>query len=359
MQKLLGRIIFLGFAGLAVIIAFTLNSCRDQFTTQVDTVYIHSGGCDSMWMFDSMYTTSNLVISQFTDGLKFPSAEWNVAGSNGVVLRSTDTAKTWTAKTSIPDGETVYGIWFFDQLNGVATGDDGMVWHTDNGGLGWNSTSIGAMYAPRRLYFIDKNIGFIVTSDQMVDPATQLPGMNGEIFKTTDGGQTWTNVYTANAGLYNVQFTSATEGIVSGKFGTVLVTNDAGNTWTPGNSGANGNITHAAYMGGGTIYATSLGNSNAWPEDTVGGSIIKTSDGGMTWQTVQTMTWGVQCIATNGNGVITAAGYGGNIIESTDNGSTWTNSTFGNDLWSNVEYAASYRGVLIGRDGKLATRDRH
>jgi photosystem II stability/assembly factor-like uncharacterized protein len=358
MHKLFGRSLFFGIAGLAVFAMFTLNSCRDKYSTQVDTVYVHTPGCDSMWMYVQTGTTSTLLISQFTDGLKFPLAEWNVGGTNGVVLRSTDTGKTWPAVTPIPDGTTIYGIWFFDQLNGVVAGDDGMMWRTNDGGKSWSSNSIGSLYPPRRLYFVDKNIGFIVTSDQMDDAISGLPGKSGEILKTTDGGMTWANVYTANAGLYDVQFTSATEGIASGKFGTVLVTTDAGNTWTLGNSGVNGNITHATYAGGSTMYAVSLGNSNAWPADTVGGAIIKTTDGGMTWQSIQTTTWGIESIATNGKGVITAIGIAGNIIESRYSDLYWTPSVFGNDLWYNIEYAAPYRAVLIGRDGHLATRDR-
>jgi len=363
MKNVAGRIVLSVFGVLTVVSALSLNSCR-QNTSTVDTVYVNTPDLDDSgaWTYHAA-GNSGLISMQFTDGKNFPSAGWNVAGSNGVVLRSMDTGKTWPAVTPVPSGGAIYGIWFMDRNKGIAAGDGG-VSQTNDGGISWNSTYFNSSYVPRSLYFVDKNTGFIGTSDQGMNP---LPGENGEIWKTTDGGNTWSEVYntmqnnlsTAIGGIYNFLFTSPTHGIATGKFGLVLVTNDGGNTWTYGNSGATGSIAHTASAGGNTIYGVSLGVSTSWPADTIGGAVIKTTDGGMTWQQVQSTTYAPQGIAANGNGVITVAGFGGNILESTNNGTTWTPSTFGGDRWINVAYAAPYRAVMIGTFGHLVTRDRY
>ncbi len=368
MKNFFGRFIALSFGALAIISSLSINSCRQNTSVKWDTLVVHDTLPDlddststSGWTYHSA-GNSGLVALQFTDGKNFPAAEWNVGGSNGVVLRSTDTGKTWPAVTPVPNGGTLYGIWFFDQWKGFALGDGGL-WRTNDGGQSWNGMYLNSNYYLRSLYFVDKSVGFIGTADPTQNP---LPGQNGEIWKTSDGGATWNEVYNTmvsnsqpgTGGIYNFQFTSATHGIATGKFGMVLVTNDGGNTWTQGNSGVTGSIAHTAFVGGNTIFAVVLGNSYDWPADTVGGAVIKTTDGGMNWQTVQTTSYAPQGIATNGNGVITAAGFGGNILESRDNGMTWAHGSFGGDRWINIGYAAPYRAVMIGTFGHLVTRDR-
>jgi photosystem II stability/assembly factor-like uncharacterized protein len=92
--------------------------------------------------------------------------------------------------------------------------------------------------------------------------------------------------------------------------------------------------------------------------DQTHGAILRTDDNGHTWRTIQLAPYGLSGIATNGNGVVTACGESGAVIESTDGGTTWNTSKIGTSRWIDVTYAGTDRTVLIGVNGRIATRDK-
>src|SRR3954447_20944979 len=59
-----------------------------------------------------------------------------------------------------------------------------------------------------------------------------IVGDSGSIFRTTDGGETWTQQASGtNNNLRAVAFADANHGIAVGDKGTILATKDAGTTW--------------------------------------------------------------------------------------------------------------------------------
>ncbi|HWF44342.1 MAG TPA: YCF48-related protein [Candidatus Kapabacteria bacterium] len=335
----------LGLSGLSI-----LSGCS-QSSTQTVTVYVHDtipDWDDSTWTMRPSGTTSNLVRVQFVD-----SSLGYAAGAAGTVLRTSDAGQTWTALTPAPTtgngsgNNTCYGIWFFNKLNGIAVGDGNGVYHTSDGGITWYGTTINAQYYLRAIYFINGTTGFIGTSDPV------SAGAAGEIWKTTDAGVTWQNVSTnQTGGIYTLSFASQTNGIALGNFGTSYWTSDGGSSWHPGTSNATGQISGGTFTAPTTAYATELGSSS------FSGTLLRTTDAGVTWNSVHDASYGTDAIAFNGTSEITAVGFNGGITESTDNGATWTDSQFGNNRWIGVAYLSANRSVIVGEQGQIATRHR-
>ena len=350
----IGRFLSLGLAGLAIISSLSLNSCKRQTITEVDTVYVHDPDLDdsvSGWTYRQSGTQSGLVISQFAS-----TNVGTVAGDNGTVLRTTDMGNTWRSMATVPSGVTQYGVWFFDANNGF-TIDASSISRTSDGGASWQVSSSPSSNWLRSLCFIDRMTGFVGSADPYSSPA----GSDGEIWRTSDGGITWNQVlanYTG--GIYNIQFSSPTTGIATGKFGAAFYTTDAGLTWSQASTDQPiAFYTHTAFVNATTGFApTGSLVSNSIGLDTTIGYLAKTTDGGRSWKTIMNTPFSLSAIATNGKGVVTAAGWGGNILESTDNGATWNHSNLGNDRWIDVSYANATRSVMIGSYGHIVTRDR-
>ena len=88
----------------------------------------------------------------------------------------------------------------------------------------WDSTNIGVQ-SINSIVFVSASIGFIC-------------GPNGAIFKTTDGGSTWTRLITGiTYDLYSIDFFSSSIGFACGELGTVLFTTNGGTDWTVVDSG--------------------------------------------------------------------------------------------------------------------------
>lgn len=103
-------------------------------------------------------------------------------------------------------------------------------------------------------------------------------GANGRIFKTTDGGLTWANVYSTNAYFRCIEFFDEKIGYAGTLDAKFLRTTDGGNTWA--NLASAISPTPKAVCGISivdSLYAYAVGE---W--DTPG-FFLKTTDGGITW----------------------------------------------------------------------------
>jgi photosystem II stability/assembly factor-like uncharacterized protein len=169
-------------------------------------------------------------------------------------------------------------------------------------------------------------------------------GDGGAIFKSTDGGVTWTiQASGTNVNLYGVFFASSTVGWAVGAGGVILTTSNGGTTWTPQTSGVVTTLNSVAFTN----------TTNGW---VVGdnGVILVTTNGGSSWAPQAS---GVG--ATNLNDVYfvdgthaLAVGDGGTTLFY--NGTTWGLRTSGtlSDL-NGVTMINATNGWAVGDNGVI------
>src|SRR5262245_40378875 len=74
-------------------------------------------------------------------------------------------------------------IQFVDENEGWAAGDDGVVWHTINGGKTWERQSTGTRASLRSVHFLNPYSGWAVGRMEMPGG-----GSTGIVLSTSDGG---------------------------------------------------------------------------------------------------------------------------------------------------------------------------
>ena len=232
--------------------------------------------------------------------------------SQTAALRTTDGGNTW--KNVTPEGLSDLGYsadYFF--LN-AATGwialmgtdpTNGTLYHTNDGGISWTSTAVP--FGGGSLYFVDPMIGWDLTG--------LGAGMSHEavaVFTTSDGGNTWTRVFTDDPTLPgssdSLPFVGDKTGIsavdtshawVTGaepvtNFIYIYATQDGGQDWAqqdvPVPAGFTDAMTNAippVFFGGneGVLPVTLIGNTNAI-------AFYLSHDGGQTWAASQLVPQG-------------------------------------------------------------------
>jgi len=110
---------------------------------------------------------------------------WLVVGSRGVILASEDAGQTWISQSS-PINRILYGVAWSDSQTATVVGDKGIILQYVEG-IGWIERKSGTSYRLYAVEFISPLIGFAV-------------GQFGTILRTDDGGETWTpeNSHTYN-----------------------------------------------------------------------------------------------------------------------------------------------------------------
>ena len=179
---------------------------------------------------------------------------------DGMVIKTTDGGDTWTQLIFdvIPGLESLS---FVDMETGYAAGWDGYMIKTTDGGNTWDTIVVATgLWYIRDIEFWDANNGVVLAYEEiyvtqdggdtwsqgttLARPCNKLTyadentlysvGSDNYIFKSSDGGYTWTQVYSGNLQdiLLGVDFLNADYGIAVGDYGYILTTTDGGTTWT-------------------------------------------------------------------------------------------------------------------------------
>lgn len=296
----------------------------------------------------------------------------------------------WVEAGNVAYNSTLNSIVFITTDKGFAVGNGGSLMKTTNGGLSWTAYSTGYSFHFEEIFFVNESIGFLVgnknyelngrllkTTDggvtwQMVltnDASIQFHtvyfinenigyvGANSHIYKTTNGGATWTTNTSIGSNITTFYFKNANEGFLSAVLNGTPAggykTTDGGNTWTEFEPDpcvklffVNQNVGYLL-MNSGTLIKKTIDGGLTWnPTNPCGlgfvkkvvfkdelnglvlgntnGHIARTTDGGNSWTIVQNQTdFILNNISVSPDGGYFSCGQSGRIKRSTDNGSTW------------------------------------
>ena len=222
----------------------------------------------------------------------------------------------------------------------VAVGDYGYVVTSDDDGTTWRSAKSPVQSTLTAVAFADDRHGWIVGHDAV-------------ILRSTDGGETWEQTYSApdkEAPLLNLWFENSEHGYAFGAYGTFYETSDGGKTWNSRKVlETDGHIYAMARTGAGQLFLAGEA-----------GTLYRSRDNGETWQALVAPYRGSYFGALGlPDGGILIFGLRGHAFRSHDGGDTWTSVDTGTEVsLMGGEVLANGSIVLLGGEGViLISRD--
>ncbi len=237
---------------------------------------------------------------------------------------------------------------FFICLNrGSVAGDQGVILRTGDGGDSWVAQESGVTENLYDIYYYDY---FIVLS----------VGTSGTILFTTDTGQNWTIVETGMMGTYySGQMITDSIGVAVGVnaiFQPFFTRTDDG--WTSWQSTAfyieHENVFYEGRLTDVHFRNESVGFATAIVDVPAGGAIVRTIDGGDTWETVLFYDEALYSIDFTWEGVGYAVGDHGAIVQTTDAGQTWVELESGTSTRLRAfDVPTETTGTAVGENGMI------
>jgi photosystem II stability/assembly factor-like uncharacterized protein len=273
----------------------------------------------------------------------------------GTLLHTMDGGSTWTV--AYADHNLVLTtVEFVDPMHGWIGGGTGSdcfsesqphciatVLSTVDGGRTWQTSTVATTGEVRAMRFFDADNGWAMTRS----PACASCSAHFDVLRTTDGGASWTKVYTQAAAMRHdyalVAFDPSHALVLT--VDVQYAPSDAGATWHTSASPCTAGVDFAApYVGDSSV----LPPDTAWifcgSHDAGAGmapkAILKTTDGGATWKlqgaagTYSPLSPGVAELTLAGgpaalqfldpmHGWYAVAGFGSVMFTTSDGGRTW------------------------------------
>jgi len=288
-----------------------------------------------------------------------------------------------TKINSGPTENNLTSVYFSDVNTGYAVGDSGTILKTTNGGISWLSIPIGTSNRLSKVSFTNANTGYIVGEGETIlrtvdagatwdyipcempldlssiyfadaNTGFAMDEQASVLLKTFNGGTTWKAIKSniSNTTISSVYFTDQSTGFAVGGYnsmpapsrstGVIIKTADGGVTWNTKEFDATGWLSSVYFTDENTGYV-------------VGGSgiILKTTDGGLNWITLSsgTTNWLSSVYFQDAS---TGYAVGGNILKTTDAGSTWTEIPgLTTNILSSVYFPKANEGYAVGDDGTI------
>lgn len=189
-------------------------------------------GDNSQILYTSNGGTNWIVRSQGLSGNSlrsitfFNSVTGYSCGSSGLLVKTTNGGISWSLLPQFTN-LNLNEVYFLNESKGFLCADSGKIFLTSNGGLNWASQSAGLNYQNVKcIEFIDSLKGFIGMS-------SLTSGANTNLYKTTNGGSTWENVFLTMVivSFTDIKFINNSTGFVCSDNGPVLVTTNSGSNW--------------------------------------------------------------------------------------------------------------------------------
>lgn len=265
----------------------------------------------------------------------FIATDDNSFDNGGALFESNDGGATWIQR-DVPAslGSPFNGLYFLDSQNGWAFGNEN--YRTTDGGTTWTplpllgSTYFMKFYTPGfglatgnfgRYISRDGGDSMVVSPHDMfgfdfVDNQTGLGVSDTGIYRTTDGGTTFTQVHASPATTVAFLTAAVAVGISNGSF---IRSTDGGSTWTPGVSA----VGRTRLLAVSPTVVLAWGRSGGFPN--YDDRILRSTDAGQTWADLgEVMPEGMFALTRVDQQTIVAADFTGNMFRSADAGLNWT-----------------------------------
>ncbi len=249
-------------------------------------------------------------------------------GDHGNVVISHDNGKTW-AQSLTPTHALLTGVSFPDARHGWVVGHDGVILHTNDGGLTWQrqdtERNLDDVYLD--VLFRDITHGFVV-------------GAYGRFLSTEDGGKTWTASKPSAEEVHYNRISAGTDGYLylAGESGTILVSRDGGKNWTRAVVPYDGSLFGVLPLENASLITYGLR-----------GHILRSDDHGASWEP---LSRSVTVLIMGGtrlrDGTLVLGGQGGNFFISRDAGHSFT-------PWKPADFGTSVADLVEADDGAIIT----
>lgn len=215
----------------------------------------------------------------------------SVLGSSDrrTIYKTTNACATWTVMPLVSPiwHDSFYSIDFIDENTGVISGgfNQPATWRTTNGGQNWQQVNNLAF---NKVKFVTDQVGYARRSNK--------------IYKSTDAGQVWTEVFDGGQEMNDFSFSDANNGYFGGDNGAMFRTTNGGLTW------------EIVTMPYGHYEKVWMHSPNlVYAQDTYNGVLVRSTNQGATWP-VQINIYMINSLLFSSNKVY-IAGTSGKILK--------------------------------------------
>ena len=188
----------------------------------------------------------------------------NTISNDGGVYKTEDGGYSWS-QLDLYSGFTPCDIIFYDDSYGVIIGvnelNKSMILLTYDGGQTWETKSFEANLSV--IFLLDKQLGY---------------ALGDKLYKTTDSGQTWTEIDLGFNNYYGINFFDKNTGLITAD-NSILKTIDGGNHWNTIKTIETGSILKSIHV-----------FDNVAMIVTNGSDYYKSTDRGQKWASIETPT---------------------------------------------------------------------